>query len=411
MTPSSAVRFSAIIPAFNAGDGFRHLLNGLRTQQDVCPPEIIVVDSGSTDGTVATAIDCGARVVAMPRTGFSHSEARNFGANEASGDYLLFTVQDALPPSGTWLSEMFEALQRYEATAVSCAEYPRVDADLFYRAASWNHTRFMGVGDSDRIMRLPLVETAAALRQNAQLSNTACLVSRGIFAHYGFRGPYAEDLDLGLRLIRNGHRLAFLGTTRIIHSHNRPPSYYLKRGYVDTLTLRLMFGADEEAARCPIPDLLTGIAASRNALDGLTRDTLATLRLPCTVVELSRRIEADLAAANRRNADADHAESDRYVDRPLASLLGEVFDRYGASGAGDGGIMLAGVRQMSGMLLSYMGDSYEAVDHVAIDEFTCAIYKGWALSAGGHLATQVLAHGGPGAERHAWLHGVLSGEV
>ncbi len=411
--PTTAVRFSAIIPAFNAGDGFRHLLNILRRQEDVPPPEIIVVDSGSTDRTVAVAGECGARVIDLPQAEFSHSHARNLGAETASGDYLLFTVQDALPPSQRWLREMFMALRKHHAAAVSCAEYPRVDADLFYRAVSWNHNRFMGVADSDRVMRLPPIATPTTLRQNAQLSNTACLVSRVAFSHYRFRGSYAEDLDFGLRLIRDGHTLAFLGTTHIIHSHNRPASYYFKRGYVDTLTLRQMFDGNE-ANPCQIHDMLAQIDASRRALDGLLDETLDTLQLPCTPAALSTRVEADLA---NRSAERHHGRAevtpDRYVDEPLACLLNELLHQSCPAGAvsGDADVMVAAVRGMSSMLLAYMSESYVAIDDLAIDEFKQAMYKGWALHSGGQLASLVMLQGGPSTESNLWLHRAMSRAV
>lgn len=76
---------------------------------------------------------------------FSHSFARNLGAEEATGDYLLFTVQDALPPSSTWLYELFQVIKDQNVVAVSCAETPREDADLFYRQISWNNYNFLGL--------------------------------------------------------------------------------------------------------------------------------------------------------------------------------------------------------------------------------------------------------------------------
>src|SRR5262249_13233287 len=73
------------------------------------------------------------------------------------------------------------------------------------------------------------------------LSDVACLINKEVFAKYRYRTNYAEDLDLGLRLVRDGYKLAFLGSSRIIHSHNRPPHYHLKRAYVDNVFLAQIF--------------------------------------------------------------------------------------------------------------------------------------------------------------------------
>ncbi len=136
---------SVVVPVKNAGPELTDLIVRMKEQKGFRAVEIVIVDSGSTDGSAETAEALGATVVRIAPEDFSHSYARNLGAERASGDYVLFTVQDALPSSDAWLHEMFSGLQRHEAAAVSCGEQPRPDSDLFYRVISWNHHRFMSV--------------------------------------------------------------------------------------------------------------------------------------------------------------------------------------------------------------------------------------------------------------------------
>jgi glycosyltransferase involved in cell wall biosynthesis len=63
--------------------------------------EIIVVDRQARTKTAATAAECGAPVIEIQKDSFSHSSARNLSAQAASGEYLLFTVQDAPLARGT----------------------------------------------------------------------------------------------------------------------------------------------------------------------------------------------------------------------------------------------------------------------------------------------------------------------
>src|ERR1700720_1582367 len=108
-------------------------------QEGVKELEVIVVDSGSTDGTCGVAEQQAARLLNIAPEHFAHSVARNQGAEHASGEYLLFMVQDALPLTNLWLREMVGALEDNELAAVSCAEYPRSDSDLFYQFLIHNH--------------------------------------------------------------------------------------------------------------------------------------------------------------------------------------------------------------------------------------------------------------------------------
>ncbi|PYQ16395.1 MAG: hypothetical protein DMF79_18635 [Acidobacteria bacterium] len=271
LRPSEPVAVSVVIPVKNAGPEFPDLLARMRGQKGFRNVEIVVVDSGSTDRSVETAAALGAKVLEIAPEAFSHSHARNLGAEHASGEYLLFTVQDALPPSDLWLHQMFSAMKRHDVVAVSCGEEPRADSDLFYRVISWNHERFLGVESGDRVMARDVEDDPSTLRRNAQLSDTACLIARDVFLKYRHRGNYAEDLDLGLRLIRDGHRLAFLGSTRIVHSHNRPAYDHLKRAYVEHLALFDLlpgYAATLGGGTAVIPDILRSYAAVNELIGG-----------------------------------------------------------------------------------------------------------------------------------------------
>ncbi|HRX01399.1 MAG TPA: glycosyltransferase family A protein, partial [Cyclobacteriaceae bacterium] len=116
---------SVVIPVKNAGDEFGLLLKNYVTQKGFEKVEIVIVDSGSTDRTLQIARDFGANVIEISPEAFTHSYARNIGGEAATGDYLFFTVQDALPPGQTFLYELYSTLIENQVAAVSCAETPR----------------------------------------------------------------------------------------------------------------------------------------------------------------------------------------------------------------------------------------------------------------------------------------------
>lgn len=236
------ISVSVVIPTYNAGEEFEILLRSLLSQEGISFMELIVVDSGSIDKTVDIAQSFGSTVIPITQEEFSHSYARNLGANHTSGEYILFMTQDALPKSAKWLMEMYRPIVAdSRIVAVSCGEEPRSDADLFGLACSWGHARFMGVLDRDRILRLPKLQTMETIRHNSNLNDVACLVKKSVFEEFKYRFNYAEDLDLGIRLIKKGYCLALLGTVKVIHSHNRPEYYYLKRAYVERKALHNIF--------------------------------------------------------------------------------------------------------------------------------------------------------------------------
>ncbi len=241
--PTLDIKVSIVIPTLNAGPEFQLLLRKLRLQKAVREVEIVVVDSGSADNTIQWARQAGCKVVCILPAEFSHSYARNRGADEASGDYLLFMVQDAYPIGDYWLHGMLRYLWDHadqNVVAASCAEYSRSDSDMMYDAMVNTHYRFLGCLAYDRIGEHQ-GDDHMALRSQGQLSDVSCLIARERFMQYRYRGDYAEDLDLGIRLIKDGYRVAMLASVKVIHSHNRPAYYYLKRTFVDVIFLVGLF--------------------------------------------------------------------------------------------------------------------------------------------------------------------------
>ena len=82
---------SIILPAKNEADGLRKVLAAIRVHQ--AEAELIVVDDGSTDDTVAVAKSFGARVIMHPRS-MGNGAAIKSGARAALGDVIVFMDAD-----------------------------------------------------------------------------------------------------------------------------------------------------------------------------------------------------------------------------------------------------------------------------------------------------------------------------
>src|SRR5262245_30440919 len=105
---------SIVIPTFNGGAAFERLLGALAAQQFSADVEVIVIDSSSTDGTVAAARRSGARVTSISQAEFHHARTRNHAIALARHELVLCTVQDALPFDEQWLATCVAALDAPE---------------------------------------------------------------------------------------------------------------------------------------------------------------------------------------------------------------------------------------------------------------------------------------------------------
>lgn len=100
--------FSIIVPAYNEERFIRSCLDALRSldyPMDKC--EVIVVDNGSTDQTVAIASEYADAVLIYPQIGVG--ALRNRGANAAKGSVLAFIDADCIAPAD-WLTSAAHSL-------------------------------------------------------------------------------------------------------------------------------------------------------------------------------------------------------------------------------------------------------------------------------------------------------------
>jgi glycosyltransferase involved in cell wall biosynthesis len=383
--PTIDKKVSIIIPTRDAGRDFGHLLRKLKIQKGIRERETIIVDSGSTDGTLLIAREEGAKIVEIPSESFTHSFSRNKGAESATGDYLLFMVQDALPLTDTWLVEMVRVLEQGNVVAISCAEYPRSDVDLFYKMITWNHYRTLGL-ETDRVLNWDRnCSTYMGLRSNAQLSDITLLIKREVFDKYGFRARYAEDLELGARIIKDGLKLGFLYSTRVLHSHNRAPYYFIKRAYVDNKFLAEIFNnfghphvKNRERVLYEIVSLYYRLNYVANALEELKQP-----------VSLKSLIEKTKGLLLNGDVDLMLSQNGSFGDKNFHGLIKSFMRGCEA----DSFKFLRNKNKLFGHFLynfdileRYMSDIYETVDEGLIKDFISTLYKILALQSGCQLA-------------------------
>lgn len=89
-----AIDYSVIVPAYNEEAYLGHTLDALRQAMATIPlkGEVVVTDNNSTDATAEIAAASGAKVVFEPVNQISR--ARNAGARQAVGRYLVFIDAD-----------------------------------------------------------------------------------------------------------------------------------------------------------------------------------------------------------------------------------------------------------------------------------------------------------------------------
>ena len=119
---------SIILLTKNGEKYIRSLLDGLYRQRKIECAEVMVIDSGSTDGTLEISSAYPVTLVQIPPEEFGHGRTRNLGARLARGELLLYLPQDATPLGTDWLDALLLPFSDPVVGGVYCRQVPRPDA-------------------------------------------------------------------------------------------------------------------------------------------------------------------------------------------------------------------------------------------------------------------------------------------
>jgi rhamnosyltransferase len=215
---------SVIIPTLNAGRYAEGIIQSL-AQQTKKPTEIIIVDSTSEDGTAGIFERAGAVVHTVARERFHHAEVRNRAALEARGEVLVFMTQDALPADSSCLERLIAPLDEGRAIASFARQVPGPDATPLERFA--RETNYPPES------RIASRASAGSLGARAYFfSNSFSAVARVAFEKLGGFPCHTimnEDMLFAAKLLRAGHRIAYVADALVIHSHRYSLAQTLKR--------------------------------------------------------------------------------------------------------------------------------------------------------------------------------------
>src|SRR3954453_244441 len=94
------------LPVLNAGPLLDEVLGAVRGQHWDGRVQLLVCDSGSTDGSVEVARRHGAEVFDIAPGPLAHGRTRNPLMQRAAGEIVAFLTQDATPADERWLARL-----------------------------------------------------------------------------------------------------------------------------------------------------------------------------------------------------------------------------------------------------------------------------------------------------------------
>lgn len=237
---------SVLIPVKNGGGLLGEVLDAVLAQKTPWPFEVLVIDSGSTDGSVELVRKKGVRCEVIAPADFGHGRTRNALAAISRGKFLVFITQDARPAHEGWLESLVSACDLEPEVAGAFGPHKaHPDARLTTQRELDLH--FSGFGATPSILRMDdpaRFDADPGYRQWLHFfsSNNACL-RRSVWEQIPLpEVAFAEDQTWALEIIKAGYAKAYEPKACVYHSHDFGVWETMQRNFDESRSFSLYFG-------------------------------------------------------------------------------------------------------------------------------------------------------------------------
>lgn len=245
MNPPVAV----VIRAKNEARWIGETLAALFDRAALAPRQVVVVDSGSTDGTQAIVARFPVTLIQIAPEEFTYGYALNLGVASVDAELIATLSAHSLPSDALWLRNLIRPFELPRVAGVYGRQLPRANATVLERLG----------------MRL-----TGVLSDKPRLSDTRPLFSnangafrRALWLEHPFDETLggAEDIAWVRTMQERGYLIAYEPTAAVYHSHGEPLLRHLRRASRDVPTVVgnfLHLGAGGRLSprprRAPAPD-------------------------------------------------------------------------------------------------------------------------------------------------------------
>ena len=209
-------RTRIIVPVLNGGDRWREAARAITTAVHD-PAAVVVVDSGSIDGSDRVALDSGFELHRIEPLTFNHGRTRQWASDQfcAGMEFAIFLTQDAVLESLQSIQGLMEAFSDPGVGAAYGRQVPHDSAGPFEA-----HVILFNYGDRSETRS---IDDAPRLGiKTAYLSNSfaayrlSALAACGGFPSHLILG---EDTFVAVNMLLAGWKIRYCADARVRHSH------------------------------------------------------------------------------------------------------------------------------------------------------------------------------------------------
>ncbi len=217
---------SIVIRAYNEEKHIGRLLEGIM-QQSEQNFEIILVDSGSTDATVAIARRYPVQVVHLQPHEFTFGRALNVGIAQARGEFIVMASAHVYPVYPDWLTRLLAPF----ADPQIALTYGKQRGD--------RRTKF----SEHQIFARWFPEQSNLRQEHPFCNNANAAIRRALWVEHPYDETLTglEDLAWAKWALSQGYLLAYVAEAEIVHVHEETPRKVFNRYRREAMAFKRLY--------------------------------------------------------------------------------------------------------------------------------------------------------------------------
>ncbi len=220
---------SIVIRCYNEEKYIGRLLDGI-SRQTIKDPEIIIVDSGSTDSTLQIASKYPIKLVNIEPKDFSFGRSLNLGCSQATKEFIVIPSAHVYPTYTDWLETLIKPFEDPEIALV----YGKQRGD--------ETTKF----SEHQVLKKWFPDISVWKQRNPFCNNANAAIRQDLWQEL----PYDEDLtgledtDWAKKIMAKGYKISYSASSEIIHVHNESSSQTYNRYRREAIAMKSIFPSE-----------------------------------------------------------------------------------------------------------------------------------------------------------------------
>jgi rhamnosyltransferase len=243
-------KISIIIPVKNGIATIERCLNAIFEQTIILQTEVIIIDSGSTDGTLEIVKDYPVRLYEIPPADFNHGATRNYGVSLAKGEFVVMTVQDAIALNDNWLGNMQSHFEDQTVAGVCgmqmIPQKQTINPFEWTRPFSQPTIRSFQYANQSDFLKL----TPHKKREICGWDNVNSMYRKTILKQIPFHTvKFGEDTRWAVKSLQAGFKIVYDPNCKVSHYHPFDKKLEFDRKYIELAQDYVLFNLNGK----PIP--------------------------------------------------------------------------------------------------------------------------------------------------------------